>query len=254
MRNRSPSTYAAPRSQDRGDAGPTNLSLVQSQIRSLRLEHDVVDGLASWNDGAAKDAISGFITAAATPGDGFIEPADRIAVFDNDGTMWIEQPLPGSDRLHLPCPRPRRPGGPAALCPGPVQVDPRPRHRVLRSGQSAAARRSSGYTTYATPTAASSSSTACTPRSCPNGSATPGSRSPSRPTSTCSPAWAKSCPRLRSPHRPRHRKPVTSPGETVMPARSMPTDGAQGGSGNTDWTTPMPSDLVFVVSCCWVRL
>ncbi len=34
------------------------------------------------------------MTGAVTQGEGFIEPADRIAVFDNDGTLWIEQPLP----------------------------------------------------------------------------------------------------------------------------------------------------------------
>jgi hypothetical protein len=28
------------------------------------------------------------------PGDGFVPPADRIATFDNDGTLWAEQPMP----------------------------------------------------------------------------------------------------------------------------------------------------------------
>ncbi|MGE0066063.1 MAG: HAD family hydrolase [Solirubrobacterales bacterium] len=52
------------------------------------------DKLASWNDGAAKDAIVGFLKGATTPGDDYLEPAERVATFDNDGTMWIEQPLP----------------------------------------------------------------------------------------------------------------------------------------------------------------
>ena len=50
--------------------------------------------LSSWNDGAAKQAITDFIDHATTPGNGYVEPADRIATFDNDGTLWVEQPLP----------------------------------------------------------------------------------------------------------------------------------------------------------------
>ncbi|MFJ7298979.1 HAD family hydrolase [Streptomyces sp. NPDC099088] len=34
------------------------------------------------------------MTAVTTPGPAFVEPADRIATFDNDGTLWVEQPLP----------------------------------------------------------------------------------------------------------------------------------------------------------------
>ena len=49
---------------------------------------------SSWNDGAAKRSIERFISDADQPGAAFIEPADRIAVFDNDGTLWVEQPLP----------------------------------------------------------------------------------------------------------------------------------------------------------------
>ena len=50
--------------------------------------------LASWNDGAAKQAIVDFVTSATEPGPGFVAVADRIATFDNDGTLWVEQPLP----------------------------------------------------------------------------------------------------------------------------------------------------------------
>jgi phosphoglycolate phosphatase-like HAD superfamily hydrolase len=50
--------------------------------------------LASWKDGPAKQAILDFVTAATTPGAAFVELADRIATFDNDGTLWVEQPLP----------------------------------------------------------------------------------------------------------------------------------------------------------------
>lgn len=50
--------------------------------------------LASWNDGPVKQAIIDFVTAATTEGGpGFIAPEDRIATFDNDGTLWSEQPM-----------------------------------------------------------------------------------------------------------------------------------------------------------------
>jgi phosphoglycolate phosphatase-like HAD superfamily hydrolase len=52
-------------------------------------------GLSSWRAGAARQAILDFVQRVTTPGHpDFVEPADRIAVFDNDGTLWAEQPLP----------------------------------------------------------------------------------------------------------------------------------------------------------------
>lgn len=45
--------------------------------------------LPSWNDGPARQAITAFIEESTSPGDGFIEPAERVAAFDNDGTLWI---------------------------------------------------------------------------------------------------------------------------------------------------------------------
>jgi phosphoglycolate phosphatase-like HAD superfamily hydrolase len=50
--------------------------------------------LGSWNEGKAKTAILDFIEATTTDGPAFVPPADRIASFDNDGTLWAEQPLP----------------------------------------------------------------------------------------------------------------------------------------------------------------
>ncbi len=50
--------------------------------------------LESWNDGPAKQAVVDFVASATTPGPGFVTVADRIATFDNDGTLWVEQPLP----------------------------------------------------------------------------------------------------------------------------------------------------------------
>ena len=51
--------------------------------------------LASWRDGTAKQAILDFISGVTTEGGpDFVAVADRIATFDNDGTLWVEQPLP----------------------------------------------------------------------------------------------------------------------------------------------------------------
>ncbi len=52
------------------------------------------DALPSWNDGANKSRIVEFVRAVGTEGGkDFVPPADRIAVFDNDGTLWLEYPL-----------------------------------------------------------------------------------------------------------------------------------------------------------------
>lgn len=51
------------------------------------------DPLPSWNDGATKKSIVDFVTKVTTQGSpDFVVPANRIAVFDNDGTLWCEQP------------------------------------------------------------------------------------------------------------------------------------------------------------------
>ena len=50
--------------------------------------------LSSWNDGAAKQAIFDFVRATidrASPN--YVSPEDRIAVFDQDGTLWVEHPM-----------------------------------------------------------------------------------------------------------------------------------------------------------------
>ena len=52
------------------------------------------DPLPSWNDGHAKSRIVAFVAAVTDPaGKDFVPPAERIAVFDNDGTLWSEQPV-----------------------------------------------------------------------------------------------------------------------------------------------------------------
>ena len=52
------------------------------------------DPLPSWNEGKTKQAILRFVKQVTTPGDTrFVPRPERIAVFDNDGTLWIEQPM-----------------------------------------------------------------------------------------------------------------------------------------------------------------
>ncbi|WP_299946194.1 HAD family hydrolase [uncultured Ruegeria sp.] len=52
------------------------------------------DPLPSWTDSASKQQIIEFVDAVTNPsGESYVTPADRIAVFDNDGTLWAEQPV-----------------------------------------------------------------------------------------------------------------------------------------------------------------
>jgi phosphoglycolate phosphatase-like HAD superfamily hydrolase len=52
------------------------------------------DPLPSWNDGATKQAITKFVEQVTTPGSAhFVPPAERIATFDNDGTLWPSHPI-----------------------------------------------------------------------------------------------------------------------------------------------------------------
>ncbi|MFY1827617.1 HAD family hydrolase [Myxococcus fulvus] len=50
--------------------------------------------LPSWNDGATRQALLDFVDSVTTEGSAaFVRPEDRVAVFDNDGTLWAEQPM-----------------------------------------------------------------------------------------------------------------------------------------------------------------
>ncbi|MEB3361042.1 MAG: HAD family hydrolase [Synechococcaceae cyanobacterium] len=52
------------------------------------------DPLPSWNEGRAKQSILAFVDSVSQAGSAdFVPPADRIAVFDHDGTLWAEQPM-----------------------------------------------------------------------------------------------------------------------------------------------------------------
>jgi phosphoserine phosphatase len=55
----------------------------------------VTDPLSSWHDGVAKDAVVSFVHQVCGDGDTPAVPvAERVAVFDNDGTLWCEKPMP----------------------------------------------------------------------------------------------------------------------------------------------------------------
>lgn len=53
------------------------------------------DALPSWRPGAVKEALLAFVAAVSSEGSAaFVPEPERVAVFDNDGTLWPEQPLP----------------------------------------------------------------------------------------------------------------------------------------------------------------
>jgi hypothetical protein len=69
------------------------------------------DSLASWNEGPAKAAIVDFVRTTTDPSSkDFVPPEDRVATFDQDGTLWVEHPLYTQamfalDRVHALAPQ-----------------------------------------------------------------------------------------------------------------------------------------------------
>jgi hypothetical protein len=64
----------------------------------------MTQSLSSWEDTSTRQTILDFVANVTDPGsEGFVPSAERIATFDNDGTLWCEQPLAQgafiSDRL-----------------------------------------------------------------------------------------------------------------------------------------------------------
>lgn len=71
--------------------GPGSAALVAAVLCATA--GAAAEPLASWNDGPSRRAIVGFIATTTAPtSPGYVPPAGRIAVFDNDGTLWGEQP------------------------------------------------------------------------------------------------------------------------------------------------------------------
>jgi hypothetical protein len=70
------------------------LLAVSLTLASVQVTTAADDPLPSWADGAARRAILDFVQRVTTPGSkDFVPEAERIATFDNDGTLWAEQPM-----------------------------------------------------------------------------------------------------------------------------------------------------------------
>jgi phosphoserine phosphatase len=76
-------------------AGLAALPLARSVTAPVLASPDATDPLPSWNDTATKKEILDFVRRTTNPRlSDFTAPTDRIATFDNDGTLWVEKPLP----------------------------------------------------------------------------------------------------------------------------------------------------------------
>jgi hypothetical protein len=65
-----------------------------AMVLPSRATRGEADPLPSWADGSVKAAILAFVSAVTAPGGAeFVAPAERVAVFDNDGTLWVEKPV-----------------------------------------------------------------------------------------------------------------------------------------------------------------
>ncbi len=76
-------------------ARPVVLVLVACLVASTAARvQAATDPLPSWNEGAVRARIVSFVQAVTDPtGKDYVAPAARVAVFDNDGTLWSEQPV-----------------------------------------------------------------------------------------------------------------------------------------------------------------
>src|SRR5947207_5782848 len=69
-------------------------ALVSALVFTTTIAH-AQDPLPSWNDGKAKQSIIEFVEKVTKEGSAdFVPPNERIATFDNDGTLWCEKPMP----------------------------------------------------------------------------------------------------------------------------------------------------------------
>jgi hypothetical protein len=68
--------------------------LFAAEVVSAPRRADSAEPLPSWNDTASKRAIMAFVEKVSKTGaKDFVPKAERIAVFDNDGTLWAKQPM-----------------------------------------------------------------------------------------------------------------------------------------------------------------
>jgi len=76
---------------------PVKEKKVKKEVKEEKPEPEpekvFVDPLSSWNNASSKKAITDFVESVTTKGsNNYVKPEDRIATFDNDGTLWSEQP------------------------------------------------------------------------------------------------------------------------------------------------------------------
>jgi len=70
------------------------LALVATLALGLASKAGAADPLPSWNEGPTKQSIVDFVTRVTKEGGpDYVAPEDRVATFDNDGTLWVEQPI-----------------------------------------------------------------------------------------------------------------------------------------------------------------
>jgi hypothetical protein len=70
------------------------LTVGDSTLTGAQQTSTRTDPLASWNDGAAKQAIVKFVkTTTDRSSRQFVPPEERIATFDQDGTLWVSHPM-----------------------------------------------------------------------------------------------------------------------------------------------------------------
>ncbi len=68
--------------------------LLLAAVGTVEIAHAAPDFLPAWNSGAVKTAILSYVTTVTDPeSDDYVAASDRVAVFDNDGTLWAEQPM-----------------------------------------------------------------------------------------------------------------------------------------------------------------
>jgi phosphoglycolate phosphatase-like HAD superfamily hydrolase len=83
-----------PRQRSVGGCALTVIALALLPAPSARTQPPAGDPLPSWNDTPTKKAITRFVEKVTKEGSpDFVPPAERVAVFDNDGTLWCEQPV-----------------------------------------------------------------------------------------------------------------------------------------------------------------
>ena len=72
----------------------TSIALLLTACAAPQKTSPTQADLPSWNDGPSRTAIVDFVHAVTQPGSpDFVAAEERIAVFDNDGTLWSEQPM-----------------------------------------------------------------------------------------------------------------------------------------------------------------